>query len=569
MAVENFNNNINVTKQNDLMRKRIFKEMQNNTTKSVINKIYNSIQGNQTTMDNIVNEDAVSPGNLAGKATQTVFNTKVASVADCIGAASEMEIADILDRFVDEMIVYGTGNNRFCEPDYSSIEQLDITDNAKQELKDEIDKAFSRVYRLLKYSRHNIRSVEDVSALAKRWLTIGKLAYFIVYDNLEKPTKILDIIPIDLRRYTLIKHDIPVKVNNGKYTSTKTVTYWTLHENTGNDQYGRTMYNSAMTNFTYSLDNAQFQKDIFTDMEITMADWSRVEFELSNVQSYTAMLLRPFNILRIMERTKIIWAVMNSRYRTMYKIPVANLGKQRGKQVISMVMNDYKENVEFNSTTGQISVNGQPDLPFNKDIWMGRGNAGEPEIIPLGGNGPDMSDTSTLTPFYQKLQKASKMPMSRFEENNAVYWDINPMAISLEERRFGKYNEKVQQQFIEPLRKCTYYQLLIANPKYIGDTNIYDALNIRCNRYNELEQMMELETLNKKIELIGDVKDKMKIYDKDGNEVPLISTRLLLDKYLPLTKAEKELNEKYIKEEQENIKKAIQNQTYSGENQGY
>lgn len=552
---------INIIKNNDILRKAVFKELKSNGNKSVINKIYNSINGNNTTMDNIINDDAITPGLQAGRQQQTIYNTKVAAVADCIGAASEQEIADILDRFVDEMIVYGSDSNRFCEPNYSIIDALDITDESKKALKDNLDRAFSRVYRMLKYSRHNIRSNEDVTAIAKKWLTIGKLAYFIIYDNLERPTTIKDIIPIDLNKYTLVRHEAQVGIKNGEYTSTKNQVYWTLHENTGQDNTGRTSYSNNSVNFTYSIDNAQYTKDLFLDMEITMADWSRVDMELSRFISYTAMLLRPFNILRIMERTKIIWAVMNSRFRTMYTIPVKGLGRTRGKQVIGQVMNEYKDNVEFNNTSGEIRVNGQPDIPFNKEIWVGETSAGKPEITNLNDKGPDMSDMSTLLPFYQKLQKATKMPMSRFEENNSVYWDSNPLSISLEERRFSKYIDKVQQQFIEPLRRATYIQLLLEHPEYIGDTKIYDAISIKCGRYNQFETMMELEMLNKTIELISEAESKMKIYNEKGIKVPLISSRLLINKYMPLTKADKELNKQYIEEEQENIRRAKLNNT--------
>lgn len=554
-------NSIGIIKNNDLLRKAVFKELKSNTNKSTINKIYNSINGNQTTMENIVNDDAITPGIISGRQQQQVFNTKVAAVADCIGASSEQEISDILDRFVDEMIVYEENSNRFCEPNYVLIDSLDLTDESKQALKDNLDKAFSRVYRMLKYSRHNIRSNEDVTAIAKKWLTIGKIAYFIIYDNIQNPKTIRDIIPIDLRKFTLVRHEVPIGVKNGEFTATKNQVYWTLHENTGNDQYGRTTYTNNMTNFTYSIDNAQHTKELFLDMEITMADWQMVDMELSNFISYTAMLLRPFNILRIMERTKIIWAVMNSRFRTMYTIPVKGLGRTRGKQVINQVMNEYKDHVEFNNTSGEIRVNGQPDLPFNKEVWIGETTAGKPEIHNLNDKGPDMSDMSTLLPFYQKLQKATKMPMSRFEENNSVYWDNNPMAISLEERRFSKYVDKVQQQFIEPLRRATYIQLLLEHPEYIGDTKIYDAIMIKCGRYNQFEVMMELEMLNKTIELISEANDKMKVYNEKGIKVPLISSKLLINKYLPLSKADKELNKKYIDEEQAYIEKAKFNAT--------
>jgi hypothetical protein len=546
-------------------RKELFKELQSNASKAILNRIYTTVQGSEKTIEQLLSDDAITPNSINSRRSDTVINTRSANIQDCVNSANEQEIADILDRFVDELIVFGSDTNKFCEPTYAFVDALKITDADKEELKNEIEKAFNKVYRLLKFSRHNIRNTKDVTAVAKEWLTLGKIAYFVVYDNVHKPTTIKDIIKIDLQKYTLIKHDEYIKQNaKESYTlaNAKLITYWSLHENTGFDsRTGAMTYNSATSSLIYSIDSAQYQKNIFADNEIILTDWLQVEHSLSTSMSYVSLLLRPFNVLRIMERTKIIWAVMNSRFRTMYTIPVKGKGRIRGKQTISEVMKEYKDNISFNNTTGQISINGQSDLPFNKEIWLGETSSGTPQISQLNDRGPDFSDMSQLLPFNQKLQKASKLPMSRFEDNTAMYWESNPMQISLEERRFSKYVDRVQQIFVEPIRKAMYTQLLINNTKYIGDLAIYDAIAIKCNRYSAFETMMELELLNKTIEMIAKAKDGLTMYDDDGRESPLIATKFLVNKYLPLTKQEKEANTKYIKEEQKNIEKAQQNNT--------
>ena len=130
------------------------------------------------------------------------------------------------------------------------------------------------------------------------------------------------------------------------------------------------------------------------------------------------------------------------------------------------------------------------------------------------------------------------------------------MQISLEERRFAKMIDKFQQTFVEVIRKPMYNLLLITNSKYIGDLNIYDAIGIKCNKYDTFTTMMELEMLSKVTEMIKDMKENLTTLDKDGREVPVLSTKYLINKYLPMTKADKDRNAKFIEEEIEAIKKA-------------
>lgn len=538
-------------------RASLFNDLRTNQHKTTLNKIYNSVVGSQKTIEQVINDDALFAGAMGNKRSQTTFSNNV-TTNDCIAAANEPEIADILDKLVDELIVFNDSTNKFCEPNYLAIENIaGLEDKEKEELKEALEKSFNKVYRLLKFSKHNIRADKDITAKMKEWLVTGKLAYFIVYDNVEKPTTIKDIIPINLSKYSLVRHDEYVRQKDKPAEQAKLVTYWSIHENAGYDRSGQISYRTETTSFQYSIDNISYQKNIFTDAEIVMADWSSVEYELSRFKSYTATLLRSFNILRIMERTRIIWAVMNSRFRTMFVIPVKGQGRIRGKQTIQEIMAEYKDHVQFNDSTGQIAINGSPDLPFNKEIWVGEGSSGRPEIENLGNDtGPDLSNVDELLPWYQKLQKASRLPMSRFEDNNSIYWDNNPMQISLEERRFAKMIDKFQQTFVEVIRKPMYNLLLITNSKYIGDLNIYDAIGIKCNKYDTFTTMMELEMLSKVTEMIKDMKENLTTLDKDGREVPVLSTRYLINKYLPMTKADKDRNAKFIEEEIEAIKKA-------------
>jgi hypothetical protein len=109
---------------------------------------------------------------------------------------------------------------------------------------------------------------------------------------------------------------------------------------------------------------------------------------VSGRQSYLERLIRPFNIYRIVEQAQVIWTVTQSSFKTMFTIPIAGMNKAKGMQTLSQAMNRYKEDISFNTETGELQVNGKMNMPFNKEYWMPENEHGKPEIETLVDNGP-------------------------------------------------------------------------------------------------------------------------------------------------------------------------------------
>ena len=61
--------------------------------------------------------------------------------------------------------------------------------------------------------------------------------------------------------------------------------------------------------------------------------------------------------------------------------------------------------------------------------------------------------------------------------------------------------------------------------------------------------MMDIEVMTKRIEFIGTMKDSLATTDAEGNEESFFSLKFLVMKYLKMSDADLELNEKYKMEE--------------------
>lgn len=413
--------------------------------------------------------------------------------------AMQPELEDILDIMANESIVYNDDEAYICNPFIDTALIQSLNEKSADELKNAIDSVFYKIYLLLDWKKH----AWDVY---KRYLIDGVLAYEIIYDDLENPKSVIGIVDIDPA--TLTK-----KIENG-------VTYW-----------------------------IQFKDDLSRERKLLDAQVIYIKYEDSGVserQSYLERLIRPFNIYRIVEQAQVIWTVTQSSFKTMFTIPVAGQNRARGQQTLANSMNRYKEDITFNTETGDLKVNGKVNLPFNKEYWFPENEHGKPTIETLVDNGPQLNDSDQIKYFENKLYRMSKIPQSRFDKDaQATWFGTDATAALRDEINFTRFVNRLRNNFSEILLKPLRIQVSLQLPDIKNDKRILDAISLRFNSYNLFEEMMNIEVMTKRIEFIGTFKDTLVITDDEGNETPYFSPQFLIEKYLKMSKADIELNEKY------------------------
>ena len=83
------------------------------------------------------------------------------------------------------------------------------------------------------------------------------------------------------------------------------------------------------------------------DSQIIYLSYSQVNSPMRI--SYVERLTRSFNLLRIMETTRIIWAVSNASFKTQFIIPVGGKSKTRAKQSLGYLpkMENHQKSVRL------------------------------------------------------------------------------------------------------------------------------------------------------------------------------------------------------------------------------
>ena len=409
------------------------------------------------------------------------------------------EIEDALDILTDECIIYDN-DNFACNVSYNG--------EIKEELRDEINTIFKKVYYY-----YGFADGHRLWDYFRKWLIEGYLCFEIIYDKAQKNIigfKELDVITL---RPSIITD------SNGK---TRKV-YIQQDVNGGQE---RVLYDSQVVYISYS----------------QMISSSRV--------SYVEKLIRSFNLLRIMEHTRVIWAVTNSSYKMKFVIPVGGKSKTRAKQSLSQLMHNYREDISFNNESGELKINGKPQMQFSKQFWLPSKDGESPEIETLGGEGPDISDTEALRYFVGKFRDATKIPYNRFDKENPVGYELAAEGVMRDEIRFSKFIARLRSKFRDIIIKPVYNQIILNHPELENDESFRVGLNLVFHKENVFEEMKQYELMQRRIDTITALKDSLTEQDADMNDIPIFDLRFLVDKilidnYLNISREDMEQNDKY------------------------
>lgn len=419
--------------------------------------------------------------------------------------ALQPELEDILDTLSNESIVYDNDLTYFAEPFIEAQELSDYKKDVQEKLKDVMSRNYRKLYKMLNWK---YRAWDDF----KRFLVEGNLAWEIVYDRLDKPTQIIGLVPLDAA--TLTK-----KFENNKW-------YWVQFK--GIQGRERTLLDSQIIYIAYQ------------------------ETNCLNRTSYLERLIRPFNIYRIIEQAQLIWTITNASYKMKFTIPTKGMNKTMGMQTLASAMNKYKEDIKFIGDTGELTINGQVNMPFNKEYWFPESDSGSPNIETLGGEGPELNDNDQLKYFKNQLYKMSKIPLSRFDQESGETWfGSDPTSVARTEIDFARFVTRLRNQFSQIILKPLQLQIALSLPEIQENRQLLEAISLQYKSYNLFEEMMEQDLAQKRVEFIQSMKDSMVDMNDEGSEIKFFSSKFLVQKYLKLSDADLALNDKLKKIEQE------------------
>lgn len=437
--------------------------------------------------------------------------------------ALQPELEDILDTMSNEAIVYDTDLTYFAEPFVEGQELNMFTKEVQEKITTTLNQSFRKFYKMLNW-KYN--AWDDF----KRFLVEGNLAWEIVYDSLDKPKEIIGLMPLDAATLTR-------KFDNNKW-------YWIQFK--GMQGKERKLLDSQVIYIAYQ------------------------ETNCINRVSYLERLIRPFNIYRIIEQAQLIWTITNSSYKMKFTIPVKGMNKTMGMQTVSSAMQKYKEDIKFVGDTGELTVNGQVNMPFNKEYWLPENDSGSPSIETLGGDGPELNDNDQLKYFKNQLYKISKIPLNRFDQDSGETWfGSDATSVARTEIDFARFVTRLRNTFSQIILKPLQLQIALSIPDLQENRQFLDAISLQYKSYNLFEEMMDMQLMQARVEYIQTMKESMIDMDKEGNEIKFFSSKFLVQKYLKLSDADLKLNDKLKQAEIEELNLAGDGNSEGDDDMGF
>jgi hypothetical protein len=420
--------------------------------------------------------------------------------------ALNAEIEYILDTICDEAIVYDE-KNFFCHPALINMD-----------LKDDVIKSMRANFRKL-YVLHNFANGLTGWQYFRQLVVEGFLAFEIIYSNDGK--EIVGFKELDAVSLTPAIEKKP--------DGTRETIWW--------QYYGETTRQRKLL-----------------DAQIIYISYAKANV-VSRV-SYTERLIRSYNLLKIMEHSRIIWNVMNAQYRIKMTVPIGSKAPQKAKETLGELMSVYKEDIKLDTSSGELAINGRPDLQFYKNYLFPQQGGESVKIETLNAQGPNLNIMDSVVYFYNKLRQDSKIPYNRFSSRFGVgsnnVFKTGADGAERDEIRFAKFITRLRSIFQEIMVKPLWIQMCLEFPELKNDSEFRSQIGVKFESDNMFGESREIEQLIKRIDFItamGEIKETVK-----EEEVQYFDQDFMIERWLDLSYEDIQLNKSYVKKAEEEAK---------------
>ena len=420
--------------------------------------------------------------------------------------ASNGEIEFIIETIADDSIVFDQ-DNRFCYAN-DLVGELNYSGSNKAQrlqFQEKVIEKYSNNFQKI-YSKWGFDQGISAWQYFYQFLIEGHLAFEIIYDDLVNPKEIIGFKELD----------------------------------------PSTLYPEMKTGAGGKIELQWSQRDPISKSVKTLTDSQIIYISYSNHMrtkrvSFVERLVRSFNLLRILEHSKIIWHTMHAPIRLVTTVPIGTKSMQKAKEDVREFTNSLKEDIYFDGSSGELKVDGKPNILFYKNYVVPSNDLGQKvDIAPLEYQGPNLSGSELLKYFHQKLQMDSKIPGSRFAEGGGSF-TLTAEGISREEIRYNKFIQRLRSAYKELITKPLYLQMCLDIKELRNDPKFPNAVGLKWHNDNVFEEIKEQDLINKRIATVNALKAVA-----NDDKTPYFSTEYLIKEHMKLSDEAIQKNKDYL-----------------------
>lgn len=404
--------------------------------------------------------------------------------------ATKGEIRDVVTKLANEVVVYNK-NKKFCE-----VTDLPSTYSAL------VKKRSKEIFELI-YTQLGFTDRTHGWDLFRDFLVEGYICKEIIYDNRKK--NVIGFQSLDPK--TIVP------------------------------------YNDPKTGIQYWIQNATDRQDnvrVFQDAEIIYISYSGSSNYMET--SYIEPLIKPYNELKNIERAKLQFNLINATMHKKVVIPTHGMSPAQAEQELLTLISDYKDNVQFDDTTGITYIDGSKDLPWSKEVWLTNDGESEPTYEIVNPEGANLNEDTTLIWFRNNFKLATKFPLTRFDATSGggnIY--SYGAEVSYDEYNFNKFIARLRALYKEIVLKPLSTQLLLEFPELEDNEFFLNDLDITFYGHSEIEKAKELANWQAKASIANDLMNNF----KKNDDTPVFHWKLVAKHVMELSDELMQENDKF------------------------
>lgn len=391
--------------------------------------------------------------------------------------ALQQEVDEGIQEIINEAIISDE-----LRPSVSiALNNVDLSDNIKEKISDE----FELVLKLLNFKNKGYN-------LFNRWYVDGKLIFHKVIDGTKVSEGITTIVPIDPLHVKLIR-EIKIK----RDSKSGELDLYDLDDMNEYFIYSKQPLNSKDNAQSVNKNGIKISKDAITYCTSGVMDESG-KIVLSNL--YKA--IKPWNNLKLMEDSLVIYRVTRAPERRAFYVDVGNLPKGKAEQYLKDIMNRFKNKIVYDASTGTVT-NQKKYHAMIEDYWLPRREGGRgTEVTTLQG-GQQLGEIDDTKYFKDKLYRALNVPLSRFQQESSGFSLGRTTEITRDEVKFSKFISRMRKRFSFIFDDILKTQLVLK--KIITEdewADIVDDIGYSFLEDNFFAEMKEVEITRERMETL-------------------------------------------------------------------
>lgn len=376
--------------------------------------------------------------------------------------AETPEIADVIEDAVNESTQ---------EDDEGRLLTLEITDDKLSENKNMSKNIFNEFNNLF---YNNIDITDNVWDMFRTYLIDGRVYYERII-NSDKPKEGI----IGLKKLPSETMDYLYEFRTGKI-------------------YHYFQYLSARTKKPLNIEEAEKDPSIivFNPEQIGFIHYGIYGKNRHEILGFLEKARVPYNQLKLLETSVIIYRIVRSPERFVFRIDTGNMPKDKALKFVEKIKSKFTKKQSYDPTTGRLTH--EPEilsllenffLPQSAD---GRGSS----IETVGGDAKGFTELDDIYYFARKLYRALKYPMSRVvagQENrqaDIMFGGSQTSEIQRDEVKWSKFLERQQKRFCKEFKDLFLLHLEFRGLKKEYELN-KNSFNIHMKPPSHYKEQME------------------------------------------------------------------------------